>query len=97
MSLGADEKTKLKVDKAGLDVKTSERGTVQHWVLEGNKASVFEPDKPIQIKVSARAEAGKLTESIPYALAVSIEVAAGVNLPVYQELSNVLVPIKPAP
>lgn len=97
MSLGADEKTKLKVEKAGLDVKASERGTVQHWVLEGDKASVFEPDKPMQVKVSCRADAGKLAEPIPYALAVSIEVAEGVNLPIYQELKAVLVPIQPKP
>ena len=40
----------------------------------------------ISIKVNCRADAGKLPESIHYGLAVSLEVAAGLSIPVYQEI-----------
>ncbi|MGL4422709.1 MAG: hypothetical protein ACRCZF_18715, partial [Gemmataceae bacterium] len=88
--------TLLQVEKAGLDVKTSQRGTIQHRVWEGEKAAVFSEEERIEIRVSCKAEAGKLTESSPYALAVSLEVAEGVGIPVYKEIRDrIAVPVKP--
>jgi hypothetical protein len=86
----------LQVQKAGLDEKTSQRGTIQHRVWESDKAAVFDQDARIQIRVSCRSDAGKMTDTVPYALAVSLEVAEGVNVPVYQEVkTRVAIPINP--
>jgi hypothetical protein len=94
-----DERTSesvLLVEKAGLDEKTSQRGTVQHRVWEGEKAAVFAADERLHIRISCKAEAGKMTETIPYALAVSLEVAEGVIVPIYEEIRiGILVPVKP--
>jgi hypothetical protein len=88
----------LLVQKAGLDLKTSQRGTVQHRVWEGEHAAVYGAEEFIQLRVSCRADAGKLQDAVPYALAVSLEVAEGIGVPVYQEVrQGLLVPIKPRP
>ena len=86
----------LLVERAGLDEKTSQRGTIQHRVWEGEKAAAYGPDERIQLRVSCKADAGKLDDPVPYALAVSLEVAEGVAVPVYQEVKQlILVPVKP--
>jgi hypothetical protein len=94
-----DERTSqalLLVERAGIDEKASQRGTVQHRVWEGEKAAVFGLEDRLQIRVSCKAEAGKVTEEIPYALAVSLEVAEGVGIPVYQEIRDrILIPVQP--
>lgn len=91
-------KETLLLEKAGLDEKTSQRGTVQHLVWESEKAVVIPEGERIQIRVNCKADAGKMNESIPYALAVSLEVAEGIDIPIYQEVKNlILVPIAPAP
>jgi hypothetical protein len=92
-------KETLLVKKAGLDEKTSQRGTVQHGVWESEEKAVVIPEgERILIRVNCKADAGKMTDSIPYALAVSLEVAEGLDIPIYQEVKNlILVPIAPAP
>ena len=88
----------LLVARAGLDEKSSQRGTIQHLVWEGEQAAVYGPDDRILLRVSCRADAGKLDEAVPYAMAVSLEVAEGVEVPVYQEIKElVIVPVKPQP
>lgn len=90
---GVDE---LAVGKAGADEVTSGRGTVQHRVWEGDRAAVFEEDGRISIRVNCRAVAGKMRDAVPYALVVSLEVAEGVGIPVYQEVRDlVAIPIRP--
>lgn len=92
-------KETLLVNKAGLDEKTSQRGTVQHGVWESEEKAVVIPEgERILIRVNCKADAGKMTDSVPYALAVSLEVAEGLDIPIYQEVKNlILVPIVPAP
>ncbi|WP_020474586.1 AAA family ATPase [Zavarzinella formosa] len=86
----------LLVTKMGLDEKSSQRGTVQHRVWEGENASVYGGENQIRIRVSCKADAGKMTDAIPYGLAVSLEVAEGVGLPIFQEIKErILVPAVP--
>jgi hypothetical protein len=90
--------TLLLVETAGLDEKSSQRGTVQHRVWEGEKAAVFESDERIQLRVSCKADAGSMADIVPYALAVALEVAEGIGIPIYQEVKQLIpVPIKPQP
>ena len=62
------------------------RGTVQHEVLEGNSAIPFQDGDTIGIKVNCRADAGTIDEPIRYALAVTLEVAESLAIPIYEEV-----------
>jgi len=76
----------LKVARCEADGRATRRGTVQHEVLEGERAAGFADDDELVLKVSCRADAGDLDESVPYALVVSLEVAPALQVPVYEEL-----------
>ncbi|SFR07122.1 S8 family peptidase [Desulfoscipio geothermicus] len=76
----------LQVSRQEADWQTVRRGTVQHEIFAGDKASSFVDEDKIIVQVNCRADAGKLTESIPYALVVTLEVAPALNLPVYNEI-----------
>lgn len=76
------------------------RGTVQHEVLEGESAVPFQDGDFIGIKVNCRADAGNLDEPIRYGLAVTLEVAEGLAIPVYEEVRQRLrvpVPVQGMP
>jgi hypothetical protein len=62
------------------------RGTLQHEIFEGDTAAVFIDGDTINIKVNCSNDANSFTESIPYAILVSLEVADGLDLPIYQEI-----------
>ena len=76
------------------------RGTVQHEVLEGERAVPFQDGDAIGIKVNCRADAGSIEEPIRYGLAVTLEVAEGLNIPVYEEVRQRLripIPVQGTP
>ena len=68
--------------------KTVVRGTVFHERRTGEDASVFVEDGSLQLRISCRATAGDLYESVPYALAVSFEVEIGAGIQVYEQIRN---------
>ena len=68
------------------DARAAQRGTVQHEILEGNKAVFLVDGDAVRIKVNCRADAGDITEPIRYGLAVSLEIAESANIPIYQEV-----------
>ena len=75
------------------DHRAVQRGTVQHEVLEGSNAVAFEDGDNIGIKVNCRADAGDITETIRYGVAVTLEVVEDigiplVSLPIYQEVRD---------
>jgi hypothetical protein len=79
-------------DKAAL------RGTVQHEVLEGEDAVAFIDGNRFECKVNCAADAGDLTDKVRFALCVSLEVAIGSGIPVYQEVRDRIrppIPIAP--
>lgn len=85
----------LQVSRTEADWKAARRGTVQHEIFEGEAQSVFADDARLRIQINCRADAGKLGANIfvPYALAVSVEVADNVNLPVYEQIRNLVRPV----
>ncbi len=62
------------------------RGTVQHEVFEGRRAELFNDGDVIEIKVNCREDAGKIQSPVAYGLAVSLEIAEGVDIDVYNEI-----------
>ena len=73
------------------DYQAARRGTVQHEILEGENAVVFQDGDVIRLKINCRAVAGRITEPIRYGLVVTLEVAEGINIPIYQEVRARLV------
>ena len=81
------------------DHRAVQRGTVQHEVLEGNDAVAFQNGSMIKIQVNCRADAGDMTARVRYGLAVTLEVAEEINIPIYQEVRErlaVRVPVQGA-
>jgi hypothetical protein len=64
------------------------RGTLQHEVLEGNKAAVFRDGSVLRCKVNCAEEAGGLEGRIRFALCLSLEVAVDSRIPVYQQVRD---------
>jgi len=75
-------------DRMDADHRAVQRGTIQHEVLEGENAVAFQDGETIVIKVNCRADAGNLDLPIRYGLAVTLEVAEGIDIPVYQEVRD---------
>jgi hypothetical protein len=70
------------------------RGTVQHEVLEGtDQIAAFQDGDSILLHVSCKKDAtASLDDAIPYGLAVTLEVAEGIQVPIYQQLRARLKP-----
>jgi hypothetical protein len=62
------------------------RGTVQHEVFEGEQAVPINDGDSLEIKVNCRTDAGRLPAAVPYGLFVSLEVAEGVDIAIYDEI-----------
>ncbi len=78
--------------RSNADWQAVRRGTVQHEVFEGQKAVPFIDGEAIEIKVNCRKDAGKIQEPVAYGLAVSLEVAEGVDIAVYNEIRTRIAP-----
>ncbi len=81
-----DALTKLRLVREQADTRSVQRGTVQHEVLAGSRAAAFVDGDDIEIQVSCRADAGALEEEVPYALAVTLEIAPEIGIDIYQEI-----------
>lgn len=68
------------------------RGTVQHEILEGEQAVPYIQGNNLVVKVNCKEDAGGLNDEVPYALVVSLEVAEGVDIRVYQEIRDAIRP-----
>ena len=90
--------TLLNLRRTDANWQATRRGTIQHEIFEGTRASSFTDDSQFQIQVNCAAEAGDKLEdvAIPYCLAVTVEVAAELNISIYEEIRNrILVPVQP--
>lgn len=76
----------LRVNREEADYHAVQRGTLQHEVLEGKHAAVYVDGDELEILVSCRADAGSLDDSVPYALAVTVEVGEESNIDIYNEI-----------
>jgi len=82
----------LAPSRQNADWQTVKRGTVQHEVFEGQRAEPFIDGEVIEIKVNCREDAGKIQNPVAYGLAVSLEVAEGVDIAVYNEIRTRIAP-----
>ncbi|MDD7984370.1 S8 family peptidase [Lentisphaera marina] len=76
----------LATQRQEADWRAVRNGTIQHEIFEGQRAIAISDGDTLEIKVNCRKDAAKFTEAVIYALIVSLEVAEGVELPIYEEI-----------
>ncbi len=76
----------LASDRQDAEWRTVRRGTVQHEVFENDRAVPFSDGDTVTIKVNCRKDARRMEEPATYGLAVSLEVAEGIDIPIYDEV-----------
>lgn len=85
----------LDASRQAVDWRAVRRGTVQHEVFEGEGAVPFADGDVLAIKVNCRQEAGRIDSPVPYGLVVSLEVAEGIDIAVYEEIrQRIVIPIQ---
>lgn len=67
-------------------------GTLQHETFEGEGAVPVVPGQNLVVRVNCLADAGRLDHPIKFALCVSLEVAEGVALPIYEQVRARITP-----
>lgn len=65
---------------------SAKRGTVQHEVFEGDGAVPITDDAHLDVKVNCRKDASKIERPVAYGLAVTLEVAEGIDIAIYEEI-----------
>nr|VFJ54498.1 MAG: Subtilase family protein [Candidatus Kentron sp. DK] len=86
----------LASSRSDADWQAVRRGTVQHEVFEGQEAEPFADGDTIAIKVNCREDAGQIQHPVAYGLTVSLEVAEGTDIAVYNEiLTRIALAIRP--
>ncbi|MEX2499353.1 MAG: S8 family peptidase [Wenzhouxiangellaceae bacterium] len=78
--------------RSEVDTRASRRGTVQHEVFEGDRAVAISEDSTLTIKVNCRKDAAKIQFPVPYGLAVTLEVAEGIDIAIYEEIRMRIAP-----
>jgi hypothetical protein len=63
-------------------------GTLQHEIFEGEGAVPVVPGQSLMVRVNCLADAGRLDRPVEFALCVSLEVADGVALPIYEQVRS---------
>lgn len=84
--------SKLNVKGIDSDSNATRRGTIQHEIFEGKTAAAISGEDFVRIKVNCRKDARKIISSISYGLIVSLEVAEGIDLPIYNEIRTRIAP-----
>lgn len=88
----------VQVHRANAQWQLVRKGTVQHEVFEGDRSAVFGADRRIRIRVNSKGDAGSYAGAVSYGLAVTLEVAPELQLPLYDEIRAQLpIPIQVAP
>jgi hypothetical protein len=82
------DKDVLGVDRLNAQWQAVRRGTLQHEVMEGERAAAFADGDTLDIRVNCKAEAGELADEIPYALVVTLEAAPMLDVAIYEEVET---------
>lgn len=82
----------IATSRTEVDTRTSRRGTVQHEVFEGDRAVAITEDANLMIKVNCRKDAATIQQPVAYGLAVTLEVAEGIDIAIYEEIRTRIAP-----
>lgn len=81
-------KNELLIERFEADWRQVKKGTVQHEILTGKKIADYEDGTNLKIPILCKSDAGELDESIYYGLAVTLEVAEEIDIPIYEEVKE---------
>ena len=84
--------SRLVPNRTNADWQAVRRGTVQHEIFEGQSAEPLEDGEVLEIKVNCREDAGKIHKPISYGVVVSLEIAEGIDIDVYNEVRTRIKP-----
>ncbi len=90
-------KDELLVDRSQAQWQQVTRGTVQHEVLTGKSITDYEDGTNVKVPIICKSDAGELDDPVHYGLAVTLEVAEEIDIPIYEEVKErigIKVPIK---
>lgn len=76
----------LRLTRLEGESKQLQLGTLQHEIWEGDGAVPIVGGQNLVVRVSCVADAGRLVDAAEFALCVSLEVAEGVELPIYEQV-----------
>lgn len=79
-------------DRAEGEWRQLRQGTIHHEVFEGDRAVPIVDGTHLRVRVNCVADAGRISETVDFALCVSLEVAEGVALPIYQQVRDRITP-----
>ncbi len=82
----------LRGDRAEGEWRQLRQGTIHHEVFEESRAAVVQEGTTLAVRVNCMADAGPIKEPVRFALCVSLEVAEGVELPIYQQVRERVAP-----
>lgn len=83
-----DPKNNFTPNRQECDWRAAQRGTVQHEIVQGDKAFAYEDGDKLGLRISCRADAGDIPSPVRYAIAVTLEVAENSKLPIYSEIQT---------
>ena len=81
-----DDPLPLRLKRLEGEPRQLQLGTLQHETFEGEGAVPVVPGQHLVLRVNCVAEAGRLLEPVEFALCVSLEVAEGIDLPIYEQV-----------
>ncbi|MBE0471523.1 MAG: S8 family peptidase [Methyloprofundus sp.] len=87
-TLEGDNKELTRRSPKSADWMQVKRGTLQHEIFEGEDLAVLSDDKNLVIKVSCKKNASKIINPINYGLAITLEVAEGTSINLYQDIQE---------
>lgn len=82
----------LKLKRENVDQRSCQRGTLQHDVYESDQAVPIVDNDKLVVQVNCQEDAGKLTETVRYAIAVTLATVNADEIPVYDEVRLALRP-----
>lgn len=80
----------LGIDRLEAEARVSRNGTVQHEILEGQRAVAFTAGDALEINVDCRVDVGRLAAPVRYGLATTLEIAPTIRADIHQEVRQQL-------
>jgi len=85
----------LNISRKFYDNDTVNRGTVQHEIFDGARASAFLSGTMLPIRVNCKEDAPGLSVPVNYVIAVTLEVSPTLQADIYTEILNRIRPVIP--
>lgn len=78
------ENNALFENRTNTDMHVVRRGTLQHEIFSGNRARNWDINDLVEIKVNCAEDADSISEPIPYAILVTLEIVPSIDVDIYQ-------------